>query len=339
MTDNQNKGFKQEKNKGDAPPNMGVSIKGNVPPELLNKMQTDNPPPVMQQPVVESQPVMQQPYQPISPTQAKYQQFADPNFENVLRKLQDFTKYEEIVLPSLGKFYKNGEAPSNGVLHIRPMTGSEEQILATPKFIKKGQAINKIFESCVKEKILADSLLSADRTYILIYLRGISFTSDYEVEISCPACGARFQTAIDLNSLIVNQCPDDFNHNNLVGVLPTTKLNFRYRLATGKEELEVAEYREKRVKEYGDNVVDDTLLYRASLLLEEIDGVTNRQSLQMIIGKLPVSDVSFLRNLINDPPFGVNTKVDIMCPSCTAEFQIDMPMEANFFFPRRNAKQ
>ena len=144
------------------------------------------------------------------------------------------TVYEEIQLPSKGKFYDDTDGPSNGILSIRPMTGEEEQILATPRFVRKGQAINMIFQKCVKEKYKLDELLTVDRTYLLIYLRGISYSPEYDVEIKCPECEKKFSTTIDLNSLYVEECPDDFGPD-LQDVLPTTNLPFSYRLSNGKD--------------------------------------------------------------------------------------------------------
>jgi hypothetical protein len=44
------------------------------------------------------------------------------------------------------------------------MTGEEEQILSTPRWVKKGKAIDMIFRRCIKEPINTDELLSVDRT-------------------------------------------------------------------------------------------------------------------------------------------------------------------------------
>lgn len=310
----------------------GIQIQGNMPPELAQAMQ--------RRPMQQKRTKQDAPEAPMFNPNDRYAQFRDPALEAVLRRLQPQSgNYDEVVLPSLGKFYANGEGPTNGVLHIRPMTGAEEQILATPRYVKKGQAINKIFQQCVAEDIDPDRLLTVDRTYLLIYLRGISFTPAYDVDIQCPACSARFQTTIDLNSLDVEDCPDHFNTEELEGVMPTSGLKFRYRLSTGRDEQLVTEHRDRRVKEYGDAAADDTLLYRASLLIEEIEGVVGQHAIQTIIARLPINDVAYLRNVINEPPFGVKTKVDMICPSCTSEFEIDMPLESNFFFPRRNKEQ
>ena len=159
------------------------------------------------------------------------------------------TTYEEIVLPSKGKFYDGENGPKDGVLSIRPMTGEEEQILATPRLVRKGQAINMIFQKCIRENYRVENLLSIDRTYILIYLRGISYSPAYDVEIKCPECEKKFAHTIDLNSLYLESCPDEFGPI-LQDVLPTSKLPFAYRLATGKDEQDVQDHRDRRITRF-----------------------------------------------------------------------------------------
>ena len=247
------------------------------------------------------------------------------------------TIYEEITLPSLGKFYSD-EGPTDGILHIRPMTGEEEMILATPRFVKKGMAINMIFQRCMQEEYKPDDLLTLDRTYLLIYLRGISYSPNYDVEVKCPECEKKFSTVIDLNSLFVDTCPDDFG-SELTDVLPKTGYKFIYRLSKGRDETEIQEYRDRRLKMWGDSATDDTLTYRTAQLLESIEGVTSKSELQTLIKNLPIQDVAYIRNCVNEPPFGVDTNVPITCPSCMQEFEVDLPLEANFFFPRRKKKE
>jgi hypothetical protein len=244
------------------------------------------------------------------------------------------TIYEEIELPSRGRFYDDTDGPANGVVSIRPMTGEEEQILATPRFVRKGQAINMIFQRCLKEQFRPEQFLTIDRTYMLIYLRGISYSPNYDVEVKCPECEKKFGTTIDLNTLYVEPCPENYGPT-LQDVLPTTKLPFSYRLSTGRDEQEITDYRDRRIKAFGDASADDTLIYRTSMLLDNIDGLTNKGELQILLKNLPISDVSYIRNCINEPPFGVDTNVEIVCPSCLQDFEVDLPLEANFFFPRR----
>lgn len=243
-------------------------------------------------------------------------------------------KYEEVTLPSKGKFYDGTVAPSNGVIHVRCMTGEEEQILATPRYIKKGQAINMIFKNCVREPIIPEKLLTIDRTWLLIYLRGISYSPDYEVEVRCTECNTKFQSNIDLDGMPVKSCPHNFGPEDMTDVLPKSGYKFTYRLPTGKDENQIQEHRDQRIRKNTDGGSDDTWTYRASLLIQDIEGLTERDALQALISRLPIQDVAYIRTMLNDPPFGVDTKVSIVCPSCTEEFQVEMPMDTNFFFPK-----
>lgn len=252
----------------------------------------------------------------------------------LLAKLEDKKQWELFDFPSLGKFYTDIPAQ----IAIRPMTGEEEQILATPRFIRRGKAIDMIFSRCIRENINPSQLLSVDRTHLLIYLRGISYTPEYDVEIKCPECTTKFSTVIDLNSLEVESCPNEFGPDSLEGELPHSGLSFSYRLATGIDEQAVTNYRDKRIQMFGDQSEDDTWLYRTAILLNEIQGISNPKEIQLLMKRLPIADVAHLRNEVNNPPFGVNTSVPMMCPSCAAEFEIDLPLEASFFFPRKKEK-
>ncbi len=249
--------------------------------------------------------------------------------------------YDTVELPSKGVFYNGEDGPHDGKVQIRPMTGEEEQILATPRFVKNGDAVNMIFNRCMNNMYDATNFLTPDRTFLLIYLRGISYTPHYDVEVTCPICDRKFSTVINLNSDVeLEKCPHDFNQNSLSGVLPTTKLNLRYNLSKGSDEKRVNEYRDKRMKFDTSNQADDTLLYRTAMLIQEIGasdgspGITQTHEIVQLLKRLPINDVSFLRNTINDPPFGVDTKIEIPCPGCLSDFEIELPLETNFFFPK-----
>jgi len=243
--------------------------------------------------------------------------------------------FEKVELPSKGKFYDGDNGPTDGVVHLRPMTGEEEEILATPRFVKKGQAINMIFNRCMRENFDSANFLTQDRTYMLIYLRGISYTPEYDVEIKDPDSDQSFATTINLNDLYVDYCPQDFGVENLEDVLPTTEYKFRYRLAVGKDEQQIQDYRERRAKNFDlSGQADDTLLYRTAHLIEEIEGLTDKLEIQTLLKKLPIQDVAYLRTVVNEPPFGVDTKINVTNPYSLRDFEVELPLESNFFFPR-----
>lgn len=356
----------------------GIQMTGNVPPQVQSAMQNPqfsshplNQP--LNQPFQQPNQSFQQPNPALTEAQAMYQnaknlmnqpqqekvqqfnpefnpqqmmqqnkfsEFKDPRFEEVMRKLTGKSgNYSEIELPSRGKFYLRGEGPNNGILHIRPMTGSEEQILVTPRFAKKNQSLNMVFKECIGEQINPELLLSEDRTFILIYLRGISYSPIYDVELKCPDCTKMFQSKIHLNSLPVDMCPEDYGTEALFDTLPNSGLKIRYRLSTGRDEVIVQEHREKRIKDWGADIADDSTIFRISLLIEDIEGINNKTMIQQFIARLPISDMSYLRELLFEPPFGVDTKVGTICPHCSHEFEVEMPMELSFFFPKLNLRK
>jgi hypothetical protein len=271
--------------------------------------------------------------------QGKVRPTGSAALEEILLQLrgQSYT-YDEVVLPSKGTFYNGGDAPTDGVLHIRPMTGEEEQILATPRYIKKGTAINMIFQRCVKEKIKPDELLSIDRTYLLIALRNISYGHEYEVDIKCPGCDKKFNHTIRLDQLLVEYCPPEFQ-SPLTDVLPKSGLNFIWHLPRGRDENLVSDYREKRSKEYGDLAIDDSLLFRIALMIDAIETIRDKTEILILLKKLPIQDISYLRGIAGDPPFGVNTKCEATCSLCYHDFEIELPLEAGFFFPRHKKRK
>lgn len=255
------------------------------------------------------------------------------------RAAQTTNIYERIELPSRGRFYNGDDGPTNGIVHMRRMVGQEEQILATQKYVKSGQAMDMIFNRVLQEnQYRTENFISQDRTYMMIHLRGRSYTTNYEVEVKCTNCDRRFPTSIDLD-MPVEYCPDDFNENSLRGELPDTKFQFSYRLATGRDEVKILEHRENSARGFDSLVqANDSLLFRTALLLKEIEGLTDKESLMALLKGLSVNDVNYLRNVVGEPPFGVKTKTQTFCPMCLEEFEIDLPFDVHFFFPRVRVK-
>lgn len=315
-------------NNPDLPNDLPFKMEGNVPPEFAALFKKGGQQSAVRQAQEEQQATTQR-----GPRLA----YTDnPKLNELLEGIKEMTAtYEEVRLPSLSKFYKDGEAPENGIIHVRQMTGEEEEILGTPRFLKKGQAIDMVFNNCVREQIKPEKWLTVDRNLLLFYLRGISIGTLYEVELKCPVCAARFESQIDLDSLMVNFCPKNFGPEHLRGVLPVTKYKFSYHLPTVHDENLINSHRDKRLKETGGEGVDDTFTWRCALLLEEIEGLNEHAALMTLISRLPLADVTHLRETLNDTPFGVDTKIGQTCPSCISDFEMELPIGASFFFPQR----
>jgi uncharacterized Zn-finger protein len=248
--------------------------------------------------------------------------------------------YTEVQLPSLGKFYQEGEAPSNGIVNVRQMTGEEEELIGTTKLHKNDKWLINIFRACVKEPIVPEKLLWVDRVALLVYIRGITLGRNYEVEIKCPACNNKFEHVIDLDREVV-ACPEDLNPETTVGVLPVSGYRFSYRFETMKDVAVISDYWERKSKISNEQSPNDSAHFKASLLINYIEDpktgakITDSKSIKTLISRLPYSDSTYIKNVFDETPFGMNTECDVECPLCSELFKMEMPMGINFFFPDR----
>lgn len=309
-------------------PQDHMKITGNIPPQLRQMLEKDKPRSA-------AMPKKRQAHS--EPIDSNDGFGTDTKLQQLIAGLASPTKFDTVELPSKGKLYDGEDGPEDGIIHLRPMTGEEEQILATPRFVKKGQAINMIFDRCMQERYNTENFLTADRTYLLIYLRIISYSHEYDVEVPCPNCGIKFGHTVNLsNDIMVDYCDDDFNPASLSGELPNSGYQFRYRLSRGSDEKKIQDYRERKTKEGGQ--ADDTLIYRMALLTEEIEGLQDTKQIMQLIRHLPTQDLNHIRNLINEPPFGIQTGLPMVCNNCGYEFDMDIPLESNFFSPKSRKK-
>ena len=324
--------FNEEVGNKQQAPVEGIEVRGHVPEKFRQYLQTEDETPTQRGPKTR---------QAASNLRAQGSDKLEQLLAGLNPKTSDGSEYEEVMLPSRGRFYNGSDGPTNGVLHVKKMTGKEEEILATPRLVKKNLALNMIFDKCIQEKYKSENFLAEDRTYLLIYLRGISYSEIYDVEIKCPECDRTFSTEINLDEFMVDSCPDNFSMDSLNGTLPKSGYNFTYRLPRGSDEREIQSYKEFKSKggfQTDSDAPDDSLHFRTALLVNDIEGLTEKNELKILIEKLPIGDVNYLRNTINNPPFGVDTKTLLECSACQAEFHTDLPLEASFFFPKDQKK-
>jgi len=314
----------------------GIKIQGieNAPPQFMEAMKSQQSSSQPQAPQPQPQP--QVPQQQFVASNPSVKSSGEATLDDLIRGLYPNGQiFEEVTLPSMGRFYDGTDGPADGKLHVRKMTGQEESILSTSRLHKKGVAMDMILKNCINEKFDTKNLLSEDRTYLFIYLRGISYSSDYDVELRCPDTDNTFTTTIDLNDLYVTKCPDNFGPEDLHGVMPESKYKFKYRPSRGRDDDLAHSYLERMAKNFDRaSEEDDTLLYKTSLLLDNIEGLTDKTQLLYLLKKLSIADSSYVRNVSTELPFGVNVEVNVVSPYTNQDFKVELPFESNFFFPK-----
>lgn len=120
----------------------------------------------------------------------------------------------EVTLP-VG--YTDAEGATHRRVSLRKMTGKEEAILADRKYQRNGgKLVSELLHSCITRigdeepngHRPATRMYSADRNFLLLKLRSITFGPELEATYTCPSCGEALQVVEDLDALPVKAVAD-----------------------------------------------------------------------------------------------------------------------------------
>ena len=241
-------------------------------------------------------------------------------------------------LPSSGRVYPVG-SPLHGkeTLEIRAMTAREEDILTSKALMKKGTIISELIRSCLVDKsIQPNEMLIGDRTALMTAIRITGYGQEYDVEVTCNECEAKFQNTFDLAQLPISRLsidPVKEGTNLFEFLLPYTKKVVRFRFLTGRDEEEITATAEKQKKlNLGtgtDSMVTTNLLHS----VESIDGVTDRNAIARFVRSMPARDSLALRNYVRDNEPGIRMRQEVTCPSCGHAEEVGMPIGTSFLWP------
>ena len=121
------------------------------------------------------------------------------------------TPTRTVDLPSRGIFYPEGH-PWRGKesVEIRFMTAKDEDILVNKSYIQKGIILDKLISSIlVDKKVNLDTILSCDKSAIVVAARITGYGSEYITDVTCPLClknNSRYTFDLDL---FTNDFPDE----------------------------------------------------------------------------------------------------------------------------------
>jgi hypothetical protein len=242
---------------------------------------------------------------------------------------------EAVPLPSRGVIYNNNSLQGTESVEIKPMTAREEDILTSRAYIKNGTVISKLIKSCLIDKeINPDDLISGDRNALLIALRITGYGSDYTLEINCPECSSTNKSTFDLSQLEIKRLkvdPVELGQNIFEVTLPVTKKSVKVKFLTGHDEREmmIISDRKKRSGLSTENTVTD----RLSRSILSIEGISDRNKINLFVQHMPARDSLALRRFLDDYEPGIDMKSHMTCSHCHEESEVDLPIGASFFWP------
>ncbi len=235
--------------------------------------------------------------------------------------------------------------PSGLTGTIRGLKGKEGKLLADRNAARSGATFDQILAACwlstedagpyeALDKTPLDwaKVLVADRFYALLKIRALTFGDTYAFSVQCAAasCRERFEWEIRLSELPVRTLPAETlaafqAGNRLETRLPRDGRKVWFKLLTGADEQRAA----KAIKAGQGGLLQAALLAR----LVEVEGVASSER-RAFLDELELADQVALLDRFDEADGGVETSIEVECPSCLSVQELDLPFERGFFLPR-----
>ena len=216
---------------------------------------------------------------------------------------------------------------------LRKMTGREEAILADRRFQRNGgKLVTELLYSCIVRigdqppsgQASVANMYSADRNFLLLKLRCITFGSELEASYTCPACGEALHVVEDLDDLPVRTTPDGETIEDVSLELADGYVDrdgqvhtaMRLRLPVGADEEAVAPQMRQNASE-GKNA----LLSRCMRSLGDVPQHRLEALGPRILADLTLTDRRMIDRALNESAPGVDLVRTIECTQCGHSFR------------------
>jgi len=243
---------------------------------------------------------------------------------------------ETVPLPSNGLTYPTG-SPLHGceTVDIRAMTTREEDILTNQALLKKGTVITELIRSCLVNRAIEPlDMLTGDRTALTVAIRITGYGAEYEAEVTCRECSAKWMQTFDLAALPIQRlemAPLEPGTNAFEFTLPYTRKNVRFRFLTGRDEEEITALaaKQKKLGLPSEASVTSNLLHS----IVSIDGIDDRAKIGAFVRNMPARDSRALREHVRDHEPGIAMRQEVTCQSCDHTEEVTIPFGTSFLWP------
>ena len=148
---------------------------------------------------------------------------------------------EVIDLPSRGLVYPKDHPLSKGTVEIKYMTAREEDILSNQNLIKKGVAINKLFEAIIVDNIDVNDIVIGDKNAIILATRLLAYGADYPMKFYSTVADDVLEAKVDLSKIQIKDIDYEQlnNENRFEFETPIGKNKLEFKLLTHGDEIAI----------------------------------------------------------------------------------------------------
>jgi hypothetical protein len=232
--------------------------------------------------------------------------------------------HDVVQLPSGGIFYKSKKKS----IKVGYLTANDENILigATQN---QNIIINLLRSKIYEHDLRPEELLESDIEAILIFLRNTSFGPEYKINLIDPVTNKSFETTILLDEMNIkkpNVSPDE--NGLLTTTLPRSGTVVKVRPLNYNDVSEL----DKMSEQYPAGRVAPKITWRLSKMIQEVDGMTDREKISNFVQTLPIMDSKYIRNFVKENVPSLDLQKTVMAPSGEkVTFEITFGVE--FFRP------
>ena len=248
---------------------------------------------------------------------------------------------EFVTLPSAGKFYAQ-DHPLHlaATVEIKYMTAKEEDILTSRALLKEGVALDRMLQSLILDKtVKVGSLLIGDKNALLVAARRTGYGSDYQTNVTCPACAVADDFSFDISDPKIVDYEANLESNNasltehgtLLVRLPMTKATVECQMLTGDDEIRLFKEMERKTKKKQESSTTTDVL-RSYIV--GVNGEASPFVVEAFIQALPARDARVLRTAYTESLPNIDMTQVFDCSNCGHSADMEVPLSANFFWPK-----
>jgi hypothetical protein len=235
-----------------------------------------------------------------------------------------------------------GYTDEQGVVHrkvvLRKMTGKEEAILADRRNHRNGgKLVTELLHSCLVRlgdlpkngPATVERMYSADRNFLLLKLRSITFGPELPARYTCPSCSEVVQVEENLDELPVRALAEGESVDEVTVELTDGYVDkggeihraLRMRLPTGADEAAVASQMRQNA-----SVGKSALLSRCLKSLGELPKHRLEAIGPKILAELTMTDRRRIDRALNEVAPGIEMVRQVECPGCGQTFKATLDL-------------
>jgi hypothetical protein len=234
--------------------------------------------------------------------------------------------------------YTDNEGNTHRNVVLRKMTGKEEAILADRRNQRNGgKLVTELLSSCLVRlgdmpkngSGVVEGMYSADRNYLLLKLRTITFGSELQARYTCPTCNESFQVIEDLGELPVRSLGEEESIEDVVVELQdgyvdkddSVHKSLRMRLPTGVDESAVAPQMRQNASLGKNALLSRCLRSLGDLPKHRLEAIGPK-----ILAELTLSDRRLIDRALSQAAPGIDLIRELACNNCGNTFKASLDM-------------